>query len=160
MLDNETDTSTDGLNPSPTDAADTSQTDDEGSAPPPHYEESVTEEIGALLEDAQLYAASELAFQKTRAKLVGRNVGIAAGAIVVAILLLHIALIALAVGFVIALAPLVTIWGAIALVVGALLLGVALLGSIAMKRGRLIGEMFATENSTETASDTSSEADA
>ncbi|MEO1048001.1 MAG: hypothetical protein AAFW59_06695, partial [Pseudomonadota bacterium] len=120
MLDNETDMSTEGPTPSPV---------DEETAPSPHYDESITEEVGALLEDAQLYATAELAFQKTRAKLVGRNIGIAAGAIVVAILLLHIALIALAVGFVIALAPLVTIWGAIALVVGALLLGVVLLGS-------------------------------
>lgn len=150
MLDNETDMSTEGPTPSPV---------DEETAPSPHYDESITEEVGALLEDAQLYATAELAFQKTRAKLVGRNVGIAAGAIVVAILLLHIALIALAVGFVIALAPLVTIWGAIALVVGALLLGVVLLGSIAMKRGQVIGEMFATEKSAETPSDASDEAE-
>ena len=115
--------------------------------------------MGALLEDAQLYATAELAFQKTRAKLVGKNVGIAAGAIVVAILLLNIALIALAVGFVIALAPLVTIWGAIALVVGALLAGVALLGAIAMKRGQMIGDMFATEKASGTSSQNSSDED-
>ncbi|MEM6828732.1 MAG: hypothetical protein AAF553_12370 [Pseudomonadota bacterium] len=150
MLDNEPDTSTEGQTPSPA---------HEESAPSPHYDESITEEVGALLEDAQLYATAELAFQKTRAKLVGKNVGIAAGAIIVAILLLNIALIALAVGFVIALAPLVTIWGAIALVVGALLAGVALLGAIAMKRGQMIGEMFATEKAPGTSSENTSKED-
>ena len=114
-------------------------------APPPVYDESIVEELGAVIDDAKLYATAELAFQKTRAKLLGKNVGIAAGAVVLAIILLHISLIALAVGLVLALEPLVTIWGAIAIVVGVMLLGVAWLGYVAFSKGQLIGEMFASD---------------
>jgi hypothetical protein len=120
-------------------------------------DEGLIEELGAVIDDARLYATAELAFQKTRAKLLGRNVGVAAGAIVLALILLHIALIAMAVGLVIALAPLVGIWGAIAIVVGAMLLGVGALVYFAASKGRIIEEMFAPspaqaepENRTET----------
>lgn len=114
------------------------------SSPPPAFDESIIEEIGALIDNAKLYTAAELAFQKTRARLFGKSLGIALGAVILAIILLHIALISMAVGFVIALEPLVTIWGAIALVVGAMLLGVGALGYAAVSRGRLIVEMFAS----------------
>ncbi|MDJ0977538.1 MAG: hypothetical protein QNI87_03300 [Erythrobacter sp.] len=116
--------------------------DTDPSEPAPLHDETIIEELGALIDDAGLYATAELAFQKTRAKLVGRSVGIAALAVVLALILFHIAVIALAVGFVIALAPFVTIWGAIAIVVGLLLLGVGALVYIAISRGRLVGEMF------------------
>jgi hypothetical protein len=46
------------------------------------------------------------------------------------------------VGAVIALAPLVTIWGAIAIVVGVLLVGVALLVMAAAKDGKMLSAMF------------------
>lgn len=111
---------------------------------PPAFDESIVEELGTVIDDAKLYATAELAFQKTRAKLLGKSVGVAAGAVIVAIILLHIALIAMAVGFVIALEPLVTIWGAIAIVVGVMLLGVALLGYVAASKGKLIAELFAS----------------
>ncbi|MEM1195876.1 MAG: phage holin family protein [Pseudomonadota bacterium] len=110
---------------------------------PPAFDESIVEEIGALIDNAKLYTTAELAFQKTRARLLGKSVGVALGAVILAIILLHIALISMAVGFVIALEPLVTIWGAIALVVGAMLLGVGALAYAAVSRGRLILEMFA-----------------
>lgn len=131
-----------------TSGADSTRTANEtagNTAPPrPARDESIVEELGAVIDDAKLYATAELAFQKTRAKLLGKNIGVAAGAIVVALILLHIAIIALAVGLVIALEPLVTIWGAIAIVVGVMLLGVAALGYLALARGRVIGEMFAS----------------
>lgn len=110
---------------------------------PPGYDESIVEEIGALIEDAGLYATAEIAFQKTRAKIAGRNIGAALAFVVLAIILLHIALIAMAVGFVIALAPLVTIWGAIAIVVGVMLLSVVLLAYAAARRGQLLAQLFA-----------------
>lgn len=118
-------------------------------APPPRrentsgIEESITEELGAIIDDARLYATAELVFQKTRARVFGKSIGVAAGAILLALVLLHIALIAMAVGLVIALEPLVTIWGAIAIVVGMMLVGVGALGLVAVARARLIGEMFA-----------------
>ncbi|WP_081096402.1 hypothetical protein [Erythrobacter donghaensis] len=100
------------------------------------------DDVTALVEDARNYAEAELAFQKTRAALVGKHGARALVLLVLALVLLNLALIALAVGAVIALAPLVTIWGAIAIVVGVLLLGVALLVAAALKDGRMIGAMF------------------
>ena len=100
------------------------------------------DDVTALVEDARNYAEAELAFQKTRAALAGKHGARALVLLVLALVLLNLALIALAVGAVIALAPLVTIWGAIAIVVGVLLLGVALLVAAAVKDGRMIGAMF------------------
>jgi hypothetical protein len=103
---------------------------------------ALRDEVTALVEDACTYAEAELAFQKTRASLAGKHGARALGMLVLALVLLHIALIALAVGAVIALAPLVTIWGAIAIVVGVMLVGVALLVRAAQSDGKLLGAMF------------------
>ncbi|QIQ86161.1 MAG: phage holin family protein [Erythrobacter sp.] len=107
--------------------------------------ESLTEELAALIDDTRTYAEAELAFQKTRASLAGKNAGIALGLVVVAVVVLHVAVLALAVGLVMALAPLVTIWGSIAIVVGALLALTGLLGWMAMKRGKRISAIFAKD---------------
>lgn len=108
----------------------------------PDYDETLADEIGTLIDDGRNYAQAELNFQKTRAKLAGRTIGFAAGAVIVALILLHIALLALAVGLVMALEPLVTIWGAIAIVVGGLLVGVLILARIALKRSRTLSDLF------------------
>ncbi len=110
----------------------------------PNFDESLVEELAALYDDGKTYAEAELAFQKGRAALAGKSIGIAAGLVIVAIILLHIAFLALAVGLVMALAPLVTIWGAIAIVVGGILLLVALLGYGALSKAKLIGELFSS----------------
>jgi len=107
--------------------------------------ESLTEELAALIDDGRTYVEAELNFQKTRAGLAGKNAGIALGLAVVAIVVLHVAVLALAVGLVMALAPLVTIWGSIAIVVGGLLAVTALLGWQAAKRGQRIGAIFARD---------------
>ena len=104
------------------------------------------DDISTLIDDARTYAEAELAFQKTRATLAGKTAGRALILFVLAVVLLHIALIALAVGAVIALAPLVTIWGAIAIVVGVLLIGVAVLVYAAIGKGRLLSAMFGSED--------------
>jgi len=147
MLDQDTDGSKEGGAPSPTPVPEA----DEKAAPvsSPAYDESVIEELGAVIDDAKLYATAELAFQKTRAKILGKSVGIAAAAVILALILLHISFIALAVGLVMALEPLVTIWGAIAIVVGVMLLCVGLLGYIAFSKGLLIAEMFASKEEAE-----------
>ena len=111
---------------------------------PEDFDESLFEEVSALIDDGRTYAEAELAFQKTRAKLAGRLMGVSALLVVVALILLHIAFLALAVGLVIALEPLVTIWGAIAIVVGGLLALVCLLGWMALRRGQKLGELFGT----------------
>jgi len=156
MLDEKDDGSDGGDQPSPTAVPET----DEIAAPPPSpvYNESIVEELGAVIDDAKLYATAELAFQKTRAKILGKSVGIAAAAVVLALILLHISFIALAVGLVMALEPLVTIWGAIGIVVGVMLICVGLLGYIAFSKGLLIAEMFASDKETEPSSDSADDA--
>ncbi len=108
----------------------------------PGFDESIVQELSTLFDDGQTYVQAEIAFQKTRAKLASRTVGIALLYTVVGLILLHIAFLALAVGLVIALAPLVTIWGAIAIVVGGLLIMVALLGRMALKRADTLSALF------------------
>lgn len=105
---------------------------------------SLRDDVAALVEDARTYAEAELAFQKTRASLAGRRGARALGSLVLALVLLHIALIALAVGVVIALAPWVTTWGAIAIVVGVMLIGVALLVRAAVTDSKIVSAMFST----------------
>lgn len=102
----------------------------------------LSEDIAALIDSGRTYAEAELAFQKTRAALAGSNAAKAAGALIVALVLLHIALTALAIGAVLALQPVLTIWGAIGVVVGALLLATALLVRSAAARGKLLSVMF------------------
>jgi hypothetical protein len=110
------------------------------------FDESLTEELAALVDDGLNYAAAELVFQKTRAALAGRAVGVSIACLVLAVVLLHIAFLALAVGLVIALAPLVTIWGAIAIVVGALLGVTILLGLKAKGSLSKLGDLFASHD--------------
>ncbi len=100
------------------------------------------DEVSALVEDARTYAEAELAFQKTRAGIAGKRAARALVLLVLALVLLNLALIALAVGAVIALAPYVTIWGAIAIVVGVLLVGVGLLVASAARDGKVVAALF------------------
>ena len=95
---------------------------------------SLTEDISALFEDGRTMVEAEIQFQKTRAAFAldrGRS-----GAIygVAALALLHLALVGLVVGLVIALTPLITAWGATALVVGVLVVAGAALGLAAKRR--------------------------
>lgn len=110
------------------------------------FDESLTEELAALIDDGRTYAQAELAFQKTRAKLAGKSIGLAVAFVVVAIITLHIAVLALAVGLVIALQPLVTIWGAIAIVVGMLVLITGMLGWAAKGQAGRLSMIFGSED--------------
>lgn len=116
--------------------ADAREDGDEGN------ETFITDDIADLIDSGRTYLEAELAFQKTRASLTASNAGKAMGAVIVALILLHIALIALAVGAVLALQPLVTIWGAIGIVVGVMLLGVAVLVRMALQRAKVLAAMF------------------
>ena len=109
------------------------------------FDESMIDEVSALIDDGRPYAEAEIAYQKSRAKLAGRSIAVATGALVLGVVLLHIAFLALAVGLVIALTPLVTVWGAIAIVVGGLLILVALLFNVAMKRARRVNTLFSSK---------------
>lgn len=110
------------------------------------HSDSLVEEVANLLDDGVTYAQAEIAFQKTRAKLASRAGAYAAGYVAVALILLHISVLALAVGLVMALAPLVTIWGAVAIVVGALLLLTLWLGLLARSKVQMLSELFSSRD--------------
>lgn len=85
-------------------------------------ERSLREDVEALIEDGRTYLEAELVFQKTRAAYVADR---AKGVVIfgaVAAVLAFLALIGLTVGLIIALTPLITAWGASAVVVTGLLL--------------------------------------
>jgi hypothetical protein len=95
---------------------------------------SLSDDVRALIDDGKTYFEAELQFQKSRAAFIadrGRS-----GAIygVAALLLVHLALVSLAIGLIFALTPLITAWGATAVVVGALLALGVILGLAAKKR--------------------------
>lgn len=84
-------------------------------------ERSLNEDLHQLAQDARAYAEAEFQFQKTRAAYAAsasKNIAIY---VVAAFVLVFFAVMALVVGLVIALAPLITAWGSTALVTLALL---------------------------------------
>ncbi|KRA83403.1 hypothetical protein [Altererythrobacter sp. Root672] len=94
---------------------------------------SLREDVEALIEDGRTYLEAELVFQKTRAAYVADK---AKGAVIfgaVAILLACLALVGLTVGLIIALTPLLTAWGASAVVVVTLVLAAVLCVRMAAK---------------------------
>jgi len=109
----------------------------------PPASRSLTDGLTALYDDGKTYAEAELNFQKSRASFAGGTLGSGIGFVLAALAFLHLALIALVVGLVIALAPVVGIWGAIAIVVGTLLVGVIVFALIAKKRFTLLSNAFA-----------------
>ena len=81
---------------------------------------SLTDDVVALLDDGRTLVETEIQFQKTRAAFAfdrGKS-GAAYG--IVAFALFHLALVAVVVGAVFALTPIVSAWGATALVGGVL----------------------------------------
>jgi len=92
-------------------------------APPPSGISGLVGDVKQLASDAKNLAEAELAYQTSRAKVAGeaaRNIAVFG---VVAFVLAFFALGALTVGLLLALTPLITAWGATAVVVGALLIG-------------------------------------
>ena len=82
---------------------------------------SLTDDIFALFDDGKTYVEAEIAFQKSRSSFVANRAKLAVAYGAAAFGVLHLALIALTVGTVIALAPLVGPWIATAIVGGALI---------------------------------------
>lgn len=117
-------------------AADQTAADDigavvyDGDAP----DRSLVDDVEALIDDGKTYLQAELAFQKTRAGYVAgsaRNIAMLGALAVVFVVL---ALIGLTVGLILALSPLITAWGATAVVVGVLLLAAFVAVRMAGKR--------------------------
>ena len=103
---------------------------------------SLTEEVLDLIEDGRTYAEAEFHYQKTRAAFAadrGKSVALYG---LFALGFVHLALIALVVGAVIVLSPLITPLGATAVVTVALLIGAFILVRLAGARAREIGEAF------------------
>ncbi len=102
----------------------------------------VTEDLAALVQDGRNFVEAEVAFQKTRLAFAANRSKSAVLAGLFALGFIHLALIALVVGLLIALTPLVTAWGATAIVVGLLLLGAAVLGLKVRNSANEIGQAF------------------
>lgn len=108
-------------------------------------ERSLIDGVSALYEDGKTYVSAELAFQKTRASYVGKKGSKAAVFGLGALAFLHLALIALTVGAVLALATLVGPLAA-TLIVGVLLLaGAAIFAMMAKSRVEAISRTFTGE---------------
>lgn len=101
---------------------------------------SLVDDIEELILDAKTYFDAELSYQKSRASFVGNALKRTVAFAVVAAVLALFAFGGLVVGLIIALTPLITAWGATAVVVGALLLLAYLLVS---KAAESWGEMMA-----------------
>ena len=87
---------------------------------------SLLDGVQALIDDGKTYLETELVFQKTRAAFVADRAKSTVVFGAVAALLGFLALVGLTVGSIIALTPLLTAWGASAVVVAVLLLAAAL----------------------------------
>lgn len=82
---------------------------------------SLIEDLRLLAGDAKSLAQAEIAYQKSRAGVIGGGLGKIAGLGALALLLVWLALVALVVGLLFALIPLLTAWGATAVVTVGLL---------------------------------------
>lgn len=102
---------------------------------------SLFEDVSALIEDGKTYLAAESQFQKTRLRYAGSLGGKLAAYGAGALLAVFLLLIAFTVGLLLALAPLVTVWGATAVVI---LLWVAVAAFCGLKLRATIRKLSAT----------------
>jgi hypothetical protein len=112
-------------------------------APPDAAERSLSDDLTALFDDGKTYFEAELQYQKTRAAFAlteGRQ-----GAVfgVVAVVVLHLALVALVIGVLIALGSEIGPWGATAVVVGVLIIAGAIFGVLAKRHFAKLSRAFA-----------------
>ncbi len=98
------------------------QPDWEGTAAASPSAPSIVAELRLLIAAARQMASAELAYQTTRAKMMGIAAAWIVGGAAIALTLLFFVLMALIVGLLLALAPLLGAWGAMGVVVGVLLL--------------------------------------
>lgn len=127
---------------SPTDLEDELDAAVRGDKKPAPSGSSLVDDLTALAEDGKTLFEAEIGFQRTRLAFAANRSKSAIMAGLMAVGFLHLALIALVVGAVIALTPYLTAFGATAVVVGALLLGALAFLSRARGSARDIGEAF------------------
>lgn len=107
---------------------------------------SLAEEVEALISDGKTFLEAELSFQKTRLAFVA---DIAKGAAVFGIIAAAfgaLAMVGLTVGLIIALTPILTAWGASAVVVGLIILAALLAAREASKRWRKLINAIQPDN--------------
>ena len=145
MLDSKTDEGADeDFSSAPSYVNEMGEADDRawgGDAPESASDRSLLDDLSHLYSDGKTYAEAELSYQKTRAAFVanrGKSAGIFGAA---AALLALLALIALTVGLLMGLAPIITIWGATVVVVGLYLIIAAVCAKMASGK---VGEATAT----------------
>ena len=97
---------------------------------------SLVDDIRQLAGDARTYAEAELSYQRSLAALIGGTIGAIAGRIAFAAALIFFALMAVVLGSVLALTPMLSAWGATAAVVLVLLLSALACGLWARARWR------------------------
>ena len=103
-------------------------------APADAAERSLVDDVRELVADGRTLLEAELAYQKSRAALAGRTAKSMAGWIALALSLVFFALMALVMGMLLTLAPVIGGLGATALVVAVLLITAALSGWVAARR--------------------------
>lgn len=108
-------------------------------------ERSLPEDLRQLADDARALAEAELAYQRTRAAFAGQESKRIALLGVFAAVLVFFSLMALTVGLVIALTPVLTAWGATAAVFGGLLIVAGVFALLALSRWKRMTAMLADE---------------
>jgi uncharacterized membrane protein YqjE len=108
---------------------------------------SLEEDLRQLASEARAFAAAEVAYQKSRAAFAGQQARSIALLGLLAAVLVFFALMALTVGLVIALTPLITAWGATAAVFGGLLIAAAICALLAFRTWKRM--MAALSNETD-----------
>ena len=103
---------------------------------------SLFDDAYALYEDGKTYVEAEVAFQKSRAGYASRETGSGVVFALGALAFLHLALIGLVVGLIIALAPIIGPFVATAAVVGGLLVLMIIVGLLARSRFKRVSRAF------------------
>lgn len=116
--------------------------------PEPKPEPTLGDDLRQLIDDGRALAEAELAWQKSRAAFAGSQAGGIAAFLLLAAALGFCALMALTFGLVLALAPLLTAWGATALVAGGLLVAALIAGAAAALRWRRTARLIADRKAT------------
>ena len=108
-------------------------------------ERSLVDDVRELVSDGRTLLEAELAYQKSRAALAGRTAKSMAGWIALALSLVFFALMALVMGLLLILAPLIGGLGATLLVVAALLIAAGLSGWVAVRRWQAMSRRLAAD---------------
>jgi uncharacterized membrane protein YqjE len=114
-------------------------------APGDAAERSLVDDVRQLVTDGRTLLEAEVAYHKSRATLAGQTVKGMAGWIALALSLIFFALMALVMGLLLALTPLIGGWSATLAVVVLLLGGAALSGWVALRRWQAMERQLAED---------------